>query len=46
MTLPQGTIFAGPSALIHLDGSTSEDMAFLPDAAMTLLGRSGPYRVH
>lgn len=25
---------------------TSEDMAFLPDAAMTLLGRSGPYRVH
>jgi imidazolonepropionase-like amidohydrolase len=36
MTLPQGTMLAGQAALIHLDGWTSEEMAFLPDAAMML----------
>jgi len=36
MTLPQGTMLAGQAALIHLDGWTSEEMPFVPDAAMML----------
>jgi imidazolonepropionase-like amidohydrolase len=36
MALPQGAMLAGQAALVHLDGWTWEDMAYLRDAAMVL----------